>query len=102
MDTQTAEKTLDTLMGAWDGEEIIVRRDQPTGATIIIAVHSTRLGPACGGTRMKTYPNLEDAVLDAQRLAEGMTFKFAAAGQQRGGGESGDCHSRGSGRRRAR
>ena len=61
MDTQTAEKTLDTLMGAWDGEEIIVRRDQPTGATIIIAVHSTRLGPACGGTRMKTYPNLEDA-----------------------------------------
>ena len=33
MDTQTTEKTLDTLMGAWDGEEIIVRRDQPTGAT---------------------------------------------------------------------
>jgi leucine dehydrogenase len=88
MDTQTAEKTLDTLMGAWDGEEIIVRRDQPTGATIIIAVHSTRLGPACGGTRMKTYPALEEAVLDAQRLAEGMTFKFAAAGLQRGGGKA--------------
>jgi leucine dehydrogenase len=85
---QTTENTLDTLLGTWDGEELIIRRDQPTGATIIIAVHSTRLGPACGGTRMKTYPRLEDAVFDAQRLAEGMTNKFAAAGLQRGGGKA--------------
>src|SRR5690242_20228362 len=85
----TEAVSLDRLLQSWDGEEVIVRRDQPTGATIVIAVHSTRLGgSAGGGTRMKTYPSLADAVLDAQRLAEGMTFKFAAAGLARGGGKA--------------
>ena len=81
--------SLDALLQSWDGEEIILRRDQPTGATIIIAVHSTRLGgSAGGGTRMKTYPSIADALRDAQRLAEGMTYKFAAAGLARGGGKA--------------
>jgi leucine dehydrogenase len=88
MDEHEHKNTLDALMRSWDGEEIILRHDQPTGATIIIAVHSTRLGAAAGGTRVKTYPTIEDAIYDAQRLAEGMTFKFAAAGMARGGGKA--------------
>jgi leucine dehydrogenase len=88
VDRQAPENTLDGLLSSWDGEELIVRRDQATGATIIIAVHSTRLGPAGGGTRMKAYPTIEDAIYDVQRLAEGMTYKFAAAGLERGGGKA--------------
>lgn len=88
MEEHEVEKSLDALMRSWDGEEIILRHDQPTGATIIVAVHSTRLGAAAGGTRVKTYPTVEDAIYDAQRLAEGMTFKFAAAGMARGGGKA--------------
>lgn len=88
MEEHKDELSLDALLRSWDGEEIIIRRDQETGATIIIAIHSTRLGPAAGGTRMKTYPSVEDAIYDAQRLAEGMTFKFAAAGLSRGGGKA--------------
>ncbi|HET9980039.1 MAG TPA: Glu/Leu/Phe/Val dehydrogenase dimerization domain-containing protein [Ktedonobacterales bacterium] len=89
MDGQDDTVSLEALLQMWDGEEVILRRDQPTGATIIIAVHSTRLGgSAGGGTRMKTYPSIADAVRDAQRLAEGMTYKFAAAGLARGGGKA--------------
>lgn len=85
----TDHGSLDGLMRSWDGEEIILRHDRETGATIIIAIHSTRLGgSAGGGTRMKTYPSVEEAINDAQRLAEGMTFKFAAAGLERGGGKA--------------
>lgn len=88
-DGQDDAVSLETLLHSWDGEEVILRRDQPTGATIIIAVHSTRLGGAAGGgTRMKAYPSITDAVRDAQRLAEGMTYKFAAAGLARGGGKA--------------
>lgn len=80
--------SLDALLSSWDGEEIVLRCDRATGATIIIAIHSTRLGPAAGGTRVKTYATVEEAIYDAQRLAEGMTFKFAAAGLSRGGGKA--------------
>jgi leucine dehydrogenase len=71
----------------WDGEALHERTDAETGATILIAFHSTRLGPATGGTRMKTYPDLESARRDARRLSEGMTYKWAAAGFPRGGGK---------------
>jgi len=79
---------VETLLGRWDGEEVIVRHDQLTNAWIVIAIHSTRLGPAAGGTRMKPYESLADAVEDAQRLAEGMTYKFAIADLPRGGGKA--------------
>ena len=45
----------------WDGEELLERFDAETGATILIALHSSRLGPSSGGTRMKTYPDLAAA-----------------------------------------
>ena len=72
----------------WNGEALLERFDPETGATILIALHSSRLGPASGGTRMKTYPDLEAARRDARRLSEGMTYKWAAAGFPRGGGKA--------------
>ena len=79
---------MENLLSEWDGEELIVRYDQPTGAWILIAIHSSRLGPPTGGTRMKHYPNFKEAVRDALRLAKGMTYKFAVPGFPRGGAKA--------------
>ena len=79
---------MESLIRAWDGESMIIRFDRTSEAWIIIAIHSTRLGPAIGGTRMKPYPDLNSAVLDAQRLSGGMTYKWAASGLEAGGGKA--------------
>jgi len=79
---------MESLLSDWDGEAVIVRHDKPTGAWIFIAVHSTRLGLAGGGTRMKTYPNPAEALNDALRLSRGMTYKLAVAGLPKGGGKA--------------
>ena len=79
---------MDSLIKKWDGESVIIHFDRPTGTWIFIAIHSTRLGPAVGGTRMKPYPDLKAALLDALRLAGGMTLKWAAAGIEYGGGKA--------------
>lgn len=79
---------MEQLIREWDGEEIITRYDRPTGAWILIAIHSTRLGPAGGGTRMKSYPSVNDALRDVMRLASGMTYKFAVPGMPFGGGKA--------------
>lgn len=79
---------MESLLREWDGETVIVRHDRPTGAWILIAIHSTRLGPAGGGTRMKAYPDVQAALQDALRLAEGMTYKFAGSGIPHGGGKA--------------
>jgi len=84
----TERKLMDELIKAWDGECVIVSHDRPSGAWIFIAIHSTKLGPAIGGTRMKHYSELKDALEDAQRLAAGMTYKWAAAGLRGGGGKA--------------
>jgi leucine dehydrogenase len=72
----------------WDGETLIAHLDRPSGALIFIGIHSTRLGPAAGGTRMKPYPSAEAALQDVQRLAAGMTYKFALSGLPYGGGKA--------------
>jgi len=79
---------MDSLIKGWGGEEVILRYDQGTGAWILIAIHSTRLGPAAGGTRMKPYPDFQAALQDALRLSEAMTYKFAVPGIARGGGKA--------------
>ncbi len=79
---------MESLIRSWGGEEVIIRHDQTTGAWILIAIHSTRLGPAAGGTRMKSYPDLRAALQDALRLSEAMTYKFAVPGISRGGGKA--------------
>ena len=79
---------MEKLLCDWSGETVIIHRDLPTGAWILIAIHSTRLGPAAGGTRMKPYDGLQAAVQDVFRLAEGMTYKFSGAGATFGGGKA--------------
>ncbi len=79
---------MDKLLRKWRGEEVIIRFDREAQAWIIIAIHSTILGPGSGGTRMKRYPELKAALLDAMRLAEGMTLKYAVAGFLRGGAKA--------------
>jgi len=79
---------MESLLREWDGESVIFRFDRQANTWIFIAIHSTRLGPAIGGTRMKPYPNLQAALKDALRLAAGMTYKWAAAGFEAGGGKA--------------
>lgn len=54
----------------------------------LISIHSTRLGPAIGGTRFWHYQNEQEAIDDVLRLARGMTYKNALAGVPFGGGKS--------------
>jgi leucine dehydrogenase len=79
---------VEELLSRWDGESVHLRFDRPTGAWMIIAIHSTVLGPAFGGCRMKPYANASEALHDAQRLARGMTYKWAASGLAGGGGKA--------------
>jgi len=81
-------KSFQSLLQDWDGENVIVRFDRPSRAWILIAVHSTRLGPATGGTRLRPYPSLESALADVLKLAKGMTYKYAVPGMPRGGGKA--------------
>ena len=76
------------LLATWDGEEAVVRFDEPTGAWMIVAVHDTTLGPGMGGTRMKAYAAPHDALADALRLSGAMTLKQAAADLPYGGGKA--------------
>lgn len=76
------------LIASWDGEEVVVRYDRPSGAWMFVCVHSTRLGPAAGGTRMRVYASPSQALRDGMRLAEAMTAKYAVAGLPQGGGKA--------------
>jgi leucine dehydrogenase len=69
-------------------KKLLFCNDSDVGLKAIIAIHSTALGPAVGGTRMWTYASEHDAAMDALRLARGMTYKYAAAGINLGGGKA--------------
>jgi len=62
--------------------------DKRTGLKAIIAIHSTALGPACGGTRMYPYANGNAALTDVLRLSRGMSYKSAIANLPLGGGKA--------------
>ena len=68
-------------------EEVLVRHGTRSGLYSIVAVHSTRRGPALGGCRMWRYDDTRVALRDALRLARGMTYKSAVAGLDLGGGK---------------
>ncbi len=73
----------------FDGHESLhFINDAPSGLRAIIAVHSTALGPAAGGSRRWSYASDADALTDALRLSRGMTYKNAVAELPFGGGKS--------------
>ena len=76
------------LVQGWDGEQVAVRYDAEFDTWMFIAVHSTRLGPGTGGTRMRVYERPEDALADALKLSGAMTRKMAVCDVPRGGGKA--------------
>lgn len=71
-----------------DHELVQLVRDRASGLTAIIALHSTHLGPAGGGTRFWHYADPKTAMRDALRLSRGMSYKNAMAGLPMGGGKA--------------
>ncbi len=76
------------LIREWNGLGVVSRFDEPSGTWIFIALHDNRLGRPTGGTRLRVYTAPEDGLLDAMRLAEGMTFKWAGLEMPMGGGKA--------------
>src|SRR5678816_3864007 len=71
-----------------DHETVLIGRDAASGYHGLIAIHSTALGPAVGGTRFWNYASEDEALTDVLRLSRGMTYKNALAGLPLGGGKS--------------
>jgi leucine dehydrogenase len=80
--------TVFTNPGFDNHERVVFCHDEPTGLCAIIAIHSTVLGPAAGGTRLWTYASDDDALYDVLRLSQGMSYKNAMAGLKFGGGKA--------------
>ena len=73
----------------FDGHEVVAFfNDEASGLRAIIAIHSTALGPACGGTRFYPYANGDEALPDVLRLSRGMSYKSAIADLPLGGGKA--------------
>ncbi|MGH9247138.1 MAG: Glu/Leu/Phe/Val family dehydrogenase [Acidimicrobiales bacterium] len=75
------------LASAAGAEQVSFAADPSTGLRAVVAVHSTVLGPALGGTRFYPYVRERAAFVDVLRLAQGMTYKHAIAGNRLGGGK---------------
>ncbi len=69
-------------------EQVVFCADKASGLRAIIAIHSTALGPALGGTRFYPYATEEAALADVLELSRGMTYKNAMAGLDHGGGKA--------------
>ena len=68
--------------------DIHFKADPVTGLRAIIAIHSTRLGPAIGGCRCVSYASQANAVVDTMRLAQAMSYKAAINDLPCGGGKA--------------
>ena len=69
-------------------EQVVFCQDPASGLRAIIAIHSTALGPALGGTRFHPYASTDDALRDVLALSRGMTYKNSLAGLDLGGGKA--------------
>jgi valine dehydrogenase (NAD+) len=69
-------------------EQVVFCHDAPTGLRAIIAIYSTALGPALGGTRFYPYPSEDAALADVLNLARAMAYKNSLAGLNHGGGKA--------------
>ncbi|CAL9475301.1 Valine dehydrogenase [Streptomyces sp. enrichment culture] len=88
--TDVTDGVLHTLFRSEQGghEQVVLCQDRASGLKAVIAIHSTALGPALGGTRFYPYASEEEAVLDALNLSRGMSYKNALAGLEHGGGKA--------------
>ncbi|KTD23544.1 leucine dehydrogenase [Legionella lansingensis] len=87
MNTMVQEDFLDYALSHGFGD-LHFKVDTETGMKAIIAIHSTKLGPALGGCRFIEYPNTASAIYDAMRLARGMSYKAASVNLPLGGGKA--------------
>ena len=69
-------------------EQIIFNLDRETGMKAIIAIHDSTLGQTFGGVRMVDYASMEDALQDVMKLSKAMTYKCAAADEDKGGAKA--------------
>ena len=69
-------------------EQVVFCNDHATGLRAIVAIHSTALGPALGGTRFYPYASTDEAIVDALNLSRSMSYKAALAGLDLGGGKA--------------
>ena len=69
-------------------EKVLQCHDPRSKLKAIISIHDTTLDPALGGMRMWPYQSQAEALLDANRLAQGMTYKAAIADIRHGGGKA--------------
>lgn len=77
-----------TRLSSTTHEEVYRVEDRESGLAGFIAIHSTALGPAAGGLRMRVYDSADAALQDVLNLSEGMSRKNAAAGLPLGGGKA--------------
>jgi glutamate dehydrogenase/leucine dehydrogenase len=77
-----------TVMSEHGHEQVVLVADPPSRLRAVIAIHSTALGPSLGGIRFWRYDHDDDAIRDALRLSEAMTWKAAVAGLDQGGGKA--------------
>ncbi len=87
-DVRSSKNPIISEMSRMGHEQVVFCQDQLTGLNAIIAIHSTTLGPALGGTRMWNYSNELEALNDVLRLSRGMTFKASISGLELGGGKA--------------
>lgn len=80
--------TVTEVFRSGDHEQVVFCRDEPARLRAIIAIHSTALGPALGGTRFHPYPSEDDALADVLHLSRAMSYKNALAGLDHGGGKA--------------
>src|SRR5512144_2594585 len=69
-------------------EQVTYFNDPASGLRAIIAIYSTALGPALGGTRFYPYASEQEALEDVLNLSKGMAYKASLAGLDLGGGKA--------------
>ena len=79
---------MDVFTSETGHEQVVFCQDKQSGLKAVIAIYSTALGPALGGTRFYPYPTEAAAVQDVLDLSRGMAYKNALAGLDHGGGKA--------------
>jgi valine dehydrogenase (NAD+) len=84
----SAARTVGSALSQACHEQVVFCHDAPTGLRAIIAIYSTALGPALGGTRFYPYASEDAAIADVLNLSKAMAYKNALAGLDHGGGKA--------------